>query len=282
MQILKLSLVTTIADCEVSFRRRMSPALPSASRFFHAVAVTCMFAGSFLFGQGLPAGTVVPIMLKSEISSKKTKAGQEIVGRVMQDIVMPSGARVKSGADVKGLVVEVTRPAGGGSRIVVTFSELDDHGHTIPLSASLRALASSEGVYQAGLPSGASSNASGSDDWVTMQIGGDVVNRGRGAVGSNNGIVGKWSDGGVWAKLTPAPQLGCPADEGNDRVQSMWVFSTSACGVYGLPELKLVHDGRDDPVGMITLESAKDISIRGGSGWLLLVNNRAPTVAAAR
>ncbi len=282
MQILQLPLVMAVADCLICFRwwRRVSRALRRSSRFLSQLSVALLLATSFIRAQGLPAGTAIPVMLRSELSSKKSKTGQKIAGRVMQDIALPSGSRVKSGAEVKGLIVEITRPTGGGSRMVVTFAELEDHGHAIPLLASLRALASSESVYQAGLPSGASSNASGSDDWVTMQVGGDVVNRGRGAVGSNNGIVGKWSDGGVWAKLTPAPQSGCPADDGNDRVQSLWVFSTSACGVYNLPKLKLVHDGRTDPVGMITLESINDISIRGGSGWLLLVTGTASNLAS--
>jgi len=281
MQILELSLVMTTADFEVYSRRRKVPqALPFISRFFGAVAITWMFLTSLLFGQELPAGTVIPIMLRSEISAKKSKAGQKIEGRLMQELALPSGARINSGAEVKGLIVEITRPTSGGSRMVVTFAELSDRGHTIPLTASLRALASSESVYQAGLPAGNSSNSQ-PDEWVTRQVGGDAVSRGRGIVSSSNGIVGRWS-AGVWAKLTPAPQSGCPADDGNDRIQSLWVFSTSACGVYDLPAVQLAHDGRTEPLGMITLESPKDLLIRGGSGWLLLVNETASTVASAR
>lgn len=222
------------------------------------------------FSLDIPAGTAIPVMLRSEVNAKKDKAGQKIEGRIMQDIPLPSGSKIKAGSQVRGHIVQVTLPAAGGSRIVMKFDELESQGHTIRLTVILRALASLQSVYQAGLPINASSDSQSTDQWVTRQVGGDVVNRGRGAVGSGAGIVGRWS-AGVWAKLTPAPQAGCNADDGNDREQSLWIFSTSACGAYGLPDVKLLDAGWSDPPGLITLESRKDLAIRGGSGWLLLV-----------
>ena len=239
------------------------------------LAISLLFTVTSIFAQELPVGTAIPIMLNSGVNAKKDKVGQKLEGKVMQEIALPSGAKIKSGSQVRGHIVDVTPPAAGGSRVVMTFDELDDHGHTIPLIVSLRAVASFESVYQARLPIGASSNSEATDEWVTRQVGGDVVNRGRGAVASSAGIVGRWS-GGVWAKLTPAPQAGCPAEDDNESEQSLWIFSTSACGAYGLRDLKLTHTGRTDPVGMITLASTKDLLIRGGSGWLLLVARASP------
>jgi hypothetical protein len=219
-----------------------------------------------------PVGTAIPVMLRSEVNAKKDKAGQKIEGRIMQDILLASGSKIKAGSQVRGHIVRVSPPTAGGSRVALKFDELESQGHTIPLTVSLRALASMQSVYEAGLPVNASSDTQSTDQWVTRQVGGDVVNRGRGAVGSDSGIVGRWSYG-VWAKLTPAPQAGCNADDGNNLEQSLWIFSTSACGVYGLSDLKLLDAGWGDPPGVITLDSRKDLVIRGGSGWLLLVMN---------
>jgi hypothetical protein len=62
------------------------------------------------------------------------------------------------------------------------------------------------------------------------------------------------------------------ATDSNDQEQALWVFSTTACGAYGFEDLKILHTGSTAPFGQITLESPKDILIRGGSGWFLLVN----------
>ena len=50
------------------------------------------------------------------------------------------------------------------------------------------------------------------------------------------------------------------------------MFSTTACGTYGFENLKLAQTGTTAPVGQISLEAAKEILVRDGSGWLLLVN----------
>jgi hypothetical protein len=281
MKIFLLLPVIATAEGENELRwRRVSRALCQAARLFRLqFAVSLLFMVTSIFAQELPVGTAIPVMLNSGINAKKDKVGQKLEGKVKQEIALPSGSKIKSGSQVRGHIVDVTPAAAGGSRVVVTFDTLDDHGRAIPLAVSLRAVASFESVYQARLPIGASSNSEVTDEWVTRQVGGDVVNRGRGAVASNAGIVGRWS-GGVWAKLTPAPQAGCPAEDDNESEQSLWIFSTSACGAYGLRDLKLAHTGRTDPVGMITLESTKDLLIRGGSGWLLLVTKASSASAA--
>jgi hypothetical protein len=60
--------------------------------------------------------------------------------------------------------------------------------------------------------------------------------------------------------------------EGNSQEQSLWVFSTTACGIHGFEGMKLTHAGNTDPLGQITLQSPKSILVRGGSGWMLVVN----------
>jgi len=221
--------------------------------------------------QDLPAGTVLPIVLSSALDAKKSKPGQKIEGKTMQEIRLPSGATIKSGSRVSGSIFEVTRPGAGGSRIALKFEHLVNDGRVVPLSVSLRAMAATADVYSAGVPIGTASEHESQGNWRTRQVGGDIVNRGQGVVAEGDAIVGKYA-GAVWAKLTPAPEAGCPATDDNDYEQAMWVFSTSACGVYGLGDVKFVHAGRTAPLGQIVLESKGDLKVSGGSGWLLLVN----------
>ena len=83
--------------------------------------------------------------------------------------------------------------------------------------------------------------------------------------------MGTWSqENGVLIKLTPNPKAGCPETEGYEREQAVWVFSSAACGAYGLGDLKIASSGASPPQGEIELTSGKNVAIRGGSGWLLL------------
>jgi len=208
-------------------------------------------------------------MLNSTLKSKDSKAGQRIEGRLIQEVLLPSGAKIKSGSHVTGHVVSDDF-SGSVRRITVTFDSLQDQGLTIPLSVNLRAMAAAESVFQAKTPIDAASTYESSYGWTTKQVGGDVVFRGRGYIASPDGKVGRWNGSGAWGKLTPAGD--CLATEVNEQEQALWVFSTTACGVYGFEDLKLAQTGSSAPVGQITLESAKDILVRDGSGWLLLVN----------
>jgi hypothetical protein len=166
--------------------------------------------------------------------------------------------------------LEVTSSVGQVRHLSVQFDQLEDGGRIIPLNVSLRAMASSENVFQAKTPIDAISSYESSYGWTTKQVGGDVVFRGRGYIASSQGKVGRWNGTGAWGKLTAAGD--CLATDSNDQEQALWVFSTTACGVYGFENLRIAHAGSTAPLKQIILESAKDILVRGGSGWLLLVN----------
>ena len=237
--------------------------------------VTAVLSCATLMGaQSLPAGTALPIEVGSTLNAKNAKPGQAISGKLMQEVRLASGAMLKKGSRVTGHVVSAKKPGAGGASLVVQFDRIQDGTQSMALNVSLRALASSTDVFNCGLPTGPSSTAEFSGNWITRQVGGELVFRGRGYVASQEGKVGTWSGSGVWGRLQPADD--CPASDGNGVEQALWIFSTTACGTYGLEDVKLAHAGRSAPVGQITLESPKDIEVRGGSGWLLLANPAAP------
>jgi hypothetical protein len=237
--------------------------------FWPRIIAALLCSATMLAAQDLPTGTALPVMLSSTLNSKDNKPGEKIEGKLMQEVLLPSGAKIKSGSHLTGHVIlaEVT---GSVSRITLTFDTLENQGHTIPLNVSLRAMAATESVFQAKTPIDAASTYESSYGWTTKQVGGDVVFRGRGYIASPQGKVGRWNGTGAWGKLTPAGD--CVTTNSNDQEQALGVFSTTACGIYGFENLKLTHPGSTAPLGQITLESTTDLLIRGGSGWLLLVN----------
>jgi hypothetical protein len=241
------------------------------------LAAVLMCCAAALTAQTIPPGTALPVMLSSTLNAKSARPNQKIEGKLMQQVNLTDGGRLESGSHVTGHVVSASHPKSSDSQIVVQFDQLQDDHQTIPLHVSLRAMASSQNVFQAGLPVDSSSTDESSDEWVTKQVGGDIVFRGRGYVSSAAGKVGVWSGRGVWGRL---PESGnCPAGNDNPQ-QALWVFSTTACGIYGFEHIKLEQSGATPPMDQIAFSSAKDIDIRGGSGWLLVTNT--PAVAGQK
>ena len=170
-----------------------------------------------------------------------------------------------------GHTISVDKAGTSPSRIVLKFDLVESGGRRIKITTGLIALAPMMTVSQAQSPINSTSNMDAMRDWVTRQIGGDVVYRGRGKAMSDTGEVGKWVGGtSVLIKLTPNAEAGCPTGPGYDREQSVWVFSSAACGAYDLKNLKIANSGLIKPLGEIVLTSSRDISIGGGSGWLLI------------
>jgi hypothetical protein len=239
------------------------------------------------YSQQIPPGTALPVMLNSSLDARKDKPGRKITARIMQQVQLPGGTNIPVGSHIVGHVLRVDAAAATSpSRLALKFDTLDSRGRVVPLTTSLRALASMTEVFEAQLPTNNFDEyGTTTADWTTVQVGGDAVYRGDGKVRSpDNQVVGSATIGGdVTARLTEAPDRGCRGSiEGNDREQSLWIFSTSVCGVYGFPDLTIAHAGRTNPLGEIVLESPTHVQVRGGSGLLLRVVNPASTTAAPR
>lgn len=225
--------------------------------------------------QEIPVGTVLPIMTSTTVSVSKSKPGDRISGRLMQDVFLPSGQKISAGARVEGQVVESSiDSASGGARLSVRFDRLISGKNAFDTNVSLRALASMQEVFFAQLPTNNFDEYGTTiSDWTTVQVGGAAVYRGDGTVREALDIVGHATHyGAVTAKLIPTPKQGCPGRApGTTREQSLWVFSPWACGTYGFDELKIAHQRVTAPVGTIELIAPAPFQVRAGSGWLLLV-----------
>jgi len=234
-----------------------------------------MTAPAGLFGEDvIRAGTVLPVQLNSSLNSRKVKAGQVISARLMQDIPLASGGRLRAGAKVVGRVISAQAGAiGSGARVSLQFDAVKRAGRQIPISTNLRALASMLDVFQAQLPTMGADRGTPENWWTTEQIGGDVVYRGD-SVANGLEVVGRPTANGVLVHLRSKSGAPCRGEiSGNDELQATWVFSADACGVYGFSDLAIAHAGQTEPVGQITLVSTQgDFDVRGGSGLLLRVN----------
>ncbi len=105
-----------------------------------------------------------------------------------------------------------------------------------------------------------------------MQIGGDVRYGDGGEVRDRlKQKVGKGVRGGVLVQVRAQPNSGCDGPvNGNDTPQALWVFSSDACGVYGINGLEVTHDGKAPPLGVVTLSFQKpDTKLESFAGILL-------------
>jgi hypothetical protein len=219
---------------------------------------------------------VLPVELRSSLNSQKSKPGQTITARLMQDVPLSPGKKIRAGAKVLGQVVDV-KPAQGGQPAAMTLRfDAVNFGHrSVPVTTSLRALASMLEVEDAQIP------PTGPDRgtpwaWATRDlIGGEVAYGQGGPVARGTQIVGQALTEGVLAPVEASRSSGCRGEEaGNARPQALWVFSSDACGVYGFAGVTINHAGRRAPEGQITLISQKEkLDIKSGSGLLLRVNS---------
>ncbi|MBZ5568578.1 MAG: hypothetical protein LAN64_12080 [Acidobacteriia bacterium] len=218
--------------------------------------------------QEIPSGTALPITLTSTLDAMKAKPGQPIAGSIAQDVPLPSGTKIRSGSRVNGQVLQAGLISDGGSYLRIRFDQVRSHGRTIPVTTSLRAIASPRAVRHAQLPSHSPYRGESPANWTTVQIGDDVVYRGGGHVMHGDAVVGDPVPEGVLAELTA--ESGCATSSAHRRL-ALWVFASSACGAYDFfDDLKIAQAGDTNPIGEIVLQSKKSVKIPTGSAMLLI------------
>jgi hypothetical protein len=222
----------------------------------------------------IPVGTILPVRLESSVTSEKAKPGEEIHARIMQDVPLPDGGKIRRGSQVTGHVKEAGAAASGqGGQMTIVFDEVKSGRDKIPVTTNLRVISSLLEVDSAELYEYGGDRGTPPSAFVNTQIGGEVVYRGGGHVMNGRDVVGEPVPYGVLAQVRGVENTKCRgAVEGNDAPQALWIFSTDACGVYGYHGLRIVHAGRTKPVGEIALtEEDGNVHLRAGSAMLLRV-----------
>jgi hypothetical protein len=240
-------------------------------RFVHVLLVL-LLPNAVLFAQELVPGTIIPVMLKHSVSTRNAHPGDAVHARVMQDVISGRTKIIRSGAVLAGEIIRIERdPKKSATRISLRFDQVESHGTRTPVVTSLRALASYVAVEQALIPPIGTSRTVPYEASTFVLIGGDVSYRGGGPVMHGNENVGKPSGDGVVAQVLPNPERGCTSPiDSNVTPQSLWVFSSNACGTYELPTLNIVDRGLSS--GEFTLSfPERGIELHSGDGLLLTV-----------
>jgi hypothetical protein len=222
----------------------------------------------------LPVGTILPVSLHKTLSADEVQAGQEIEGEIMQDVPLQGRDKIHMHSNVSGTIVSIAQAEGGaGTQVSLRFDKIDNHGEIISMLTSLRAIASYQAVSSAQEPLNSSPGTPAG--WAdTVLIGGDVrYGDGGEVVNRRKQKVGKGVSGGVLVHVGAQPGSGCDGPiNGDDSLQALWVFSSGACGVYGLRGIEVRHTGKTAPLGVITLKfEGSETKLDGSAGMLLRV-----------
>jgi hypothetical protein len=219
----------------------------------------------------IPPGTILPVRLNSSLYSSRTTTGQIVTARLMQDVPLANGEKIRKGSRVIGHIVDVSStPDANTQQISLQFDQLVSSGRTIPIRTVLRAVAGPISVMQAEIPTDGPVSA----PIATTQIGGDTAFTSGGEVDTADGaLVGKSVNDGVLVQASANQARGCRGViDDNKAPQAMWIFSSDACGAYGLSNVRIAHTGKTEPLGVIVLSSARgQLKLTSGAGMLLRV-----------
>lgn len=261
---------------------------PVELRLMKATASADKSCASDLQGSSasIPAGTILPVTLDSMMRSDKSQPGVAITATVVQDVPLGGGTTLRAGSKVTGHVVEAIQPGRGSdeARISFQFDQVRLGNRMVPIATNLRALASVAAISATQVPTSGGDGESPSS-WNLVQIGGDQVSYGMGGpVMMGSQTVGKYTSQGVLAYVSQDLGTDCRSTvDGNMRPQAFWVFSVNACGAYGFGDVHILHSGRTEPVGQITLVSDdKTVKVGKSSGMLLRVDRSGPEETQAQ
>jgi hypothetical protein len=226
-------------------------------------------------GVQIPAGTILPIRLNHGFSSKSTRVGQELKGRVMQDVPLPGSGKIPEGSKVIGTILSVSAAGSNNAgKITLQFAQIEIHHRRMAMVTNLRAIASPMEVQFAQIPETTPGFGTPYAWATTDQIGGDVKYGAGGPVTDRGSqVVGEGTYEGVLVHVGAQPQSACRGElDDNHQLQALWVFSADSCGAYGMAGARIIHAGRTNPIGEITLTAESgDVKVRNGSGMLLRI-----------
>lgn len=230
--------------------------------------------GSQLNAPGaVPVGTAFPVVFSHTINTADAKIGDTITTKTTQVVILPSGERIPRGSELIGEIV-ASRPRSSDepSQLGIRFETLLSAGSKSAIRVRLRAMASFADSYSS---RSALVPYDTPDNSLYSQVGGDTFFP-YDAVHSPRGtVVGKATRDGIFVKLARTSaesndQIMC--DE-TDTLQSVGIFSSGACGLYGFGDFFLDEAGTK-PDGVIRFHAERH-SVKIGRGTLALLQVQA-------
>jgi len=222
----------------------------------------------------LPAGTAIPVTFSHAIDVRKAKAGDRIEAKTLQVVLDGPKNSVAKGSTLLGHVVDATYIGKDQASILtIQFDTIIDNGKSSRLCVSMRAMVNPVDAYRATMEA---TSLDTSASTGTTLVGGDHIRPGGKQVyttdDDNVGISNRF---GIFSRLEPAEphNNSVPtACGGISTLQSVAIFSSRACGVYGFPDMRLSLTGETSPRGQIEFKVRRyAVKIPTGTAALLQV-----------
>ena len=234
-----------------------------------AVAMACGAMVSGAVAQSLPAGTVIPVLLQQTLEAGKTRVGAAVRARTMQVVEVAGEPAVPKGSWVVGRVVRSQALVAGGapSVLAVRFDRLETKAGSAPLRVQLRALADTLTTQDAEVPFYLDTK----DRQGTYHlIGGGVYLQWDKVVdlpgGAGQATVTR---DGVFGRMTAETAGGQPC-VATGEMESVWIYSPAACGLYGYRGLRVRQAGET----MVLESRTATVKLEGEGSALLQVSSR--------
>lgn len=201
-------------------------------------------------------GTTLPVILINSLRADRAHAGDEILARTTQPVILSGSKVLPASTRVLGHVLQAEYHAPPRnafsprleSRLAVVFDTVEVDGKPMPVHLVMRAIAAPAEVHEAQKPSG---DADLDPTLTSVQVGGDRLTPAQPEVENPNGlVVGHQHDLQVSARLIASGKC-----DGGDHEVAVGIFSASACGAYGFGGLHVNGIGGSSGRGDIVLTS---------------------------
>lgn len=224
----------------------------------------------------LPVGMAVPILFTHKISAQSSKHGDPVTAKTMQVILNGPVQSIPKGSLVLGHIVDVSYAGKNrNSSLSMMFDRIVDEHTAIPICASARAIVNALEAYQATMEA---TSLDATASLGTTLVGGDHVRPGdKQVLAPDDDDVGISNRFGIFSRLEPGAPHDASTPEsctGVATLQSVAIFSSRACGLYGFPGTRMRSAGNGEPPGVIQLQSDRfGVEIAPGSAALLQIVN---------
>jgi hypothetical protein len=224
-----------------------------------------IFSCGKALGATAPSSTTIPVTFTQTLDAAKAKVGEEVSVKTAQVVQLEDGKVLPKGTVLLGHVTEA-RPfsfdptpyaAQQPSRLGIEIDKIVTADGAVPIRVLVRALTST-------LESDEAKSPHYTDDTdhvgVMVLVGGDASYYpfGKEVLNRDGDIVGYHKKDGVFAHLisseyqTRYSSFSC---EGSNTEQAVWIYSPSACGLYGFDDMYLAENGLGNEQGTFRLES---------------------------
>lgn len=231
------------------------------------ISLLVLLSATTLFAQTHPAHgssllapqTTLPITFTKSISADHSRPGDTVIAKTTQPVKFDDGREIRAGALVTGHVISANAfgfdktpyAKQKASTLEVQFDALVVGGEKLPLRVYVRAMADPLTTWAAQRP-----QATDMDPLGTLtQVGGDQLTPSQKEILNRDGdIVGYNKHGGAFAHLIANSGRGAQCD-GTDTEQPVFIFSASACGLYGFANLSSTSLGSESDPSHLSFSS---------------------------